>query len=413
MKILHVNTNSFGGAAKSAIRIHEGLIGKGVESYMLFRKGYPGGVQHAATFAEQASLIKRSVRKVRPQMALRFQQRLEGRPSGFENFSFLDNAVDITQHPFYQKADIINFHWVANFPDIAKFFSLNQKPVVWSLCDINPFSGGCHYPAGCDGFTTGCEVCPQLEGVKDPSWSGRQLAIKKGAYQRLGSKLVFVSPTKWMDSLVRQSQTSNNAAFAEIAHATSTHAYRMVDKGAAREVLGMSKDDYVLLFLSGATQVGRKGMDLVFEALQRAQIEHLHLIWVGVPVNPNLPDGIKQTSLGEVREERFLSIVYNAADYVMIPSREDNLPLTFVDSQVCGVPAIGFNSGGLTYHLENGENGIKAEHMNAAALTEALKMGLSKKESWDRKRISERAKERYGQLAVAEQYIDLYNSLLA
>src|SRR5690606_6773811 len=43
--------------------------------------------------------------------------------------------------------DIVNLHWVARFVDFTSFFSHVpvRTPVVWTLHDMNPFTGGCHY----------------------------------------------------------------------------------------------------------------------------------------------------------------------------------------------------------------------------------------------------------------------------
>jgi hypothetical protein len=46
---------------------------------------------------------------------------------------------------YTKEADIINLHWVANFIDFQSFFRYNDKPIVWTLHDANPFTGGCHY----------------------------------------------------------------------------------------------------------------------------------------------------------------------------------------------------------------------------------------------------------------------------
>jgi hypothetical protein len=74
------------------------------------------------------------------------KQMLKGKPSNYEVFSFPQTVYNITKHPLVQEADIIHLHWVANFLDYRSFFKQIQKPIVWTLHDLNPISEkGFHY----------------------------------------------------------------------------------------------------------------------------------------------------------------------------------------------------------------------------------------------------------------------------
>ena len=61
-------------------------------------------------------------------------------------------------------ANVYHLHWVAGFLDYSTFFGAfpRDKPLVWTLHDMNQFTGGCHYTAGCDKFTLACGACPAL-----------------------------------------------------------------------------------------------------------------------------------------------------------------------------------------------------------------------------------------------------------
>ncbi len=58
--------------------------------------------------------------------------------------------------------DIINLHWVCGgymqVESVPKF----NKPLVWALHDMWPFTGGCHYSEECARYTQSCGGCPQL-----------------------------------------------------------------------------------------------------------------------------------------------------------------------------------------------------------------------------------------------------------
>ena len=54
------------------------------------------------------------------------------------NYLVFQNLIKdiIFKSPLYEKADIINLHWVVDF-DYETFLSI-KKPVVWTLHDMHP-----------------------------------------------------------------------------------------------------------------------------------------------------------------------------------------------------------------------------------------------------------------------------------
>jgi glycosyltransferase involved in cell wall biosynthesis len=96
----------------------------------------------------------------------------------------------------------------------------------------------------------------------------------------------------------------------------------------------------------------------------------------------------------------------------VIPSLEENLALTFIDSQLCGTPAITFDIGGFQEHIENGKNGLKAGEPNAEELRSSLIHFLSNRDQFNKKQIATDALRKFGQSSLAPKYINLYQSLL-
>ena len=75
----------------------------------------------------------------------REDQFISNRSRKLELFSYPFSDYDITENEWYKDADVINLHWVADFLDYKSFFEKNIKPVIWTLHDMNPFTGGEHY----------------------------------------------------------------------------------------------------------------------------------------------------------------------------------------------------------------------------------------------------------------------------
>ena len=56
-----------------------------------------------------------------------------------------------------RRYDVINYHWTGGFLFNKQY--LNSSKVYWTLHDMNPFTGGCHYNNTCRQFEANCEEC--------------------------------------------------------------------------------------------------------------------------------------------------------------------------------------------------------------------------------------------------------------
>lgn len=65
--------------------------------------------------------------------------------SKFEIATYPESLYRIEEHPLVKEADIVHLHWVANFLNYPTFFKKIQKPIIWTLHDMNPFQGLFHY----------------------------------------------------------------------------------------------------------------------------------------------------------------------------------------------------------------------------------------------------------------------------
>lgn len=76
-----------------------------------------------------------------------------------------NTGTDITSLPEFRQADVIHLHWInqgmLSLKDIQRILS-SGKPVVWTLHDMWPFTGICHYSGECEKYTTECHDCPLL-----------------------------------------------------------------------------------------------------------------------------------------------------------------------------------------------------------------------------------------------------------
>jgi len=101
------------------------------------------------------------------------------------------------------EADVVAIYWVnGGFIAPESLMAIN-KPVVWRLSDVWPFTGGCHYPGSCKRFQNQCGDCPQLRQPEPKDATHRLWKRKRDAWGALN--LTVVAPSNWMARLARNS----------------------------------------------------------------------------------------------------------------------------------------------------------------------------------------------------------------
>lgn len=116
--------------------------------------------------------------------------------------------------------------------------------------------------------------------------------------------------------------------------------------------------------------------------------------------------------LGKIVDERLMAMAYSAADVFVIPSLEDNLPNTMIESLLCGTPVVGFPTGGICDVVENGKNGYLCEEISVQNLYEAIGWTLENLNSLNRYLISNDAIQKFSLNKQAEAYKKLYHFVL-
>lgn len=422
MKVLIISTTDSGGAANSCLRLHEGLLQEGVDSKVLLMrkiKKYPKTFQikkpnrSRTTFQsirQKIIQILRVFKIINRPLISKERHFLNTRQRELELFSFPSSEYDITDSPLYKEADIINLHWVAGFLDYKDFFEKNSKPVVWTLHDMNPFSGGEHYKElylGIDSFGIPIDrVFTELEMkvFKDI------ISLKSRAIQGK-SNLTIVAPSQWLAHEAKESDVFKSKPVYCIPYGVNSDIFNIRDKGYSRDVLNIPKDKKVILFVAEAITNSRKGYMYLRKALEKITQKDVVLCAVGNKRNTlELESNIIE--LGPITDELLMSIAYSAADVFIIPSLMDNLPNTVLESLMCGTPVIGFPVGGITDMIEHGKNGLLTDNISSQSLYKAISIFLSDEIVFEKNTIRSDAKEKYDLSIQAKKYITLYHDIL-
>jgi len=425
-KVAHLCTQDFGGAGKAAYRLHKGLQKIGVDSTMLvlnkksgdpsvrvFPPEYPGPLMQSLDVSTYESPIWQ-------QQILRWQTELtkyQNRPAGFEMFTDALSNIQLEQVQEIRDADIINLHWVAGALDYPTApLALRDKKIVWTLHDMNPFTGGCHYSGDCEKYKECCGACPQLGSNIEEDLARQNWNQKYYAFQNLD--LNIVTPSKWLANCVSQSSLLSKFPVTVTPYGFPLDIFRPYPKNDIRKSLNIPENAKVILFGADSIVNARKGFVYLLEALKRLKPNKEHTTVVltfgdfpqGLQINTDHPI----YNLGSLTDENQVALAYSAADVFVIPSLEDNLPNTVVEAMACGVPVVGFKIGGIPDMIEHRKNGFLARPTDIDSLLEGIEWALSASDrgaaisSLCRKT----SENKYALEIQAKTYKALYDSLL-
>ena len=374
MNIAVVSTSDIGGgAARAAYRLHRALLQARHNSEMLVcQKETVDGTVRQIVRPALANLLTRLNFNVR-----RIRLATYRHPPGYEPFQYDHSAF----HPFLihalGKRDVINLHWVARFVDQSRVYKLAARAnrLVWTLHDMLPFTGGCHYDEGCDRFSNECGYCPQLGSQKKRDLSATLLARRDNAFQRIpDGALHFVSPSRWLADALQSSRVARRFDVTVIPNSIELDVFCPSDRATARDELGLARDGPIVLFIAEAINNRRKGMGVLVEALNTlaTQGSHVALVSVGHASFP-VPARLTYKHFPHTSDDRFLAKIYSACDAVVIPSIQDNLPNTMLEAMACGTSVIGSSVGGIPDFVRDRETGYLFPPGDVVALTNAIR----------------------------------------
>lgn len=399
-----------GGAGRAARRLHLALLAAGVPSRLRVLRM----LRAADGVSAHPTPVGRNLDRLRAVI-----DRILGRMGRSERQGLLHLALLPTGTGAMLRSradyDLLHLHWICWGLLRPEDLRGITRPVVWTLHDMWPFTGGCHYDDGCGRYGSGCGHCPMLRRPGPGDGSARLMRRKMDAWRALD--LTLVAPSRWLAREAARSALFAGRPVRVIPNALDLDIFYPMDRARARAQLGLPDDRRVVLF--GAINPlsdPRKGGDLLQAALGQVSRDRrsagLRVLIVGAPGGTSEgPGGIPVHSLGVLRDNEGLRQAYAAADVSVIPSRQENLANMIAESLGCGRPCIGFDIGGNGDLIRDGETGRLVRPFDIPELAQAI-LEVPETEGWvDRCRgLAERT---IAAPVVAASHLALYDEILS
>lgn len=390
MRILHVSTYDQGGGAEAvACQLLDEYRRRGHDSFMVVGEKRTSH-EHVSCLEHQqfSGLWERSWQGV-GQRLLPFEGRLRGAwrlrrwletvvadPQcwidmcrGKENFRFPG-----TWHLFdglRDRPDILHCHNLhGGWLPAGGYFDLralpwlaSQVPTVLTLHDTWMLAGHCAYTLGCDRWKTGCGSCPDLSIYPAISrdatafnWNRKREIYATGRFH-------IATPSRWLLRQVEQSILAPGMVEGRvIPNGVDSAVFSPGSKAQARESLGLSQKEVILLFVANAA---RSNIFKDYRTVEQTAIrtaagyrrEKVSLLVVGEKGEPISFDNGEIRFVAYQRDQKAMARYYQAADLYVHAAKSDTFPNTVLEALACGLPVIATAVDGIPEQIDDGQSG--------------------------------------------------------
>ena len=422
LKIVHLNTSFRGGAGRAVNRLHKALLKNDVQSSVIYFDSFLDLTANLSTKSTKYFLfvparLNTFLQRQKKNFLLILKQYLGFLILGYKErriglFNKIYGGLDcefaslpfsdynILNNPLIKEAHIIHLHWVAGMVDYESFFKFNDKPIVWTLHDMNPFQGIFHYK---EDELRNFQISGKLDF--------RLKELKETAISKRKSDVFVVSPSNWLLNESKKSKAFAAVNGLCIPNTIDTNLFTFQYRNGFKKNNNIPENNFVFLFVANSVKIHRKGFDLLIESLNNIKSVSFTLLVLGAN-EISFPIGLNIIYLGIENDDNNLINYYSVSDAFILPSREDNLPNVMLESLACGTPVIGFSVGGIKEHIVDYKTGLLAKEVNAQALTQVIEGFCINKHRFDREYIQNYAIENFGERLIANKYKNLYNDIL-
>ena len=396
------------GAARGAYWLHQGLRKIGIDSKILVQWA---DVKDKNIISLTNNKMTRSKQIILSNLDQSPAWLYKNRNRVIFSTGIFGNNIGKTKE--YPEADIIHLHWICGgMLSISQIGNI-QKPVVWTMRDMWPMTGGCHYAMDCKRYESGCGFCKQLNSQSKYDLSYFVLKKKRASFSK-NMKMVGIS--HWLSECAKRSFLFKDFDIRTIHNNVNTNDFFPIEKSIARDILNLPDNKKIILAGAQSLKDFYKGFDKYLEVINGLNKKDNKLLLFFGNFGENLikQSGFEYKSLGFLYDTVSLRLAYSASDVFVAPSLMDAFGKTLAESMACGTPVVCFNATGPKDIVDHKINGYKASPYIAEDLSAGIGWVLS--DDKRHKDLCIKAREKavacFDIEKIARQYAELYGSII-
>lgn len=355
LKVYHFASSLGGGANIAGRRLHSAMLRMGVDSIFYHGEGRSPNSTFYPLY-EQSDFITRNKAAIKTSIwARRWKE---------DGFVVGNKWIRKTPAPPAESRNsVVCLHWVSRWLDLPSFLRSVPKgvPIVWTLHDLIPITGGCANPYDCGHYKESCGFCPQLANPRqrDMAYSAQQEKIELFR----GSNIHLVANSSWTLAKAEESTLGQHAqSITKIHYGLDIEAFRVIDKETARRSLSLPTDNRIIIGFSCLDfNDERKGAKKLLQALAELPAElrkRILLVVLGGGTWPAVNCSVEIVSLGALSDSRFQSIFYSSLDLFVLASSSETFGNVVIEAMACETPVVAFDCGGPSDTVKDGVTGF-------------------------------------------------------
>lgn len=328
-------------------------------------------------------------------------------------FSLYRSSLEVGTRQAIRDDSIVHLHWTNGLMKSSTIKSLlmQGRPVVWTLHDMNPFSGGCHHSRSCTGFRDQCLDCPQVRPL-----FRKRVAVELSAKILPGEikNLVIATPSEWLRTQALSSAALRDQNIVCIRNPISAAFFSFKDPIKLRAKFGLDPRAFVAIAVASNLSDSNKNIALAVRSMESAASRSSRpaaLLLVGQKGLSFKSESLKIRHLGELGPLA-LADAFAASDLLLSTSKTESAGMTVIESAACGTPCLVLSNGGGDEFVKNGKVGflVTSEQEFDRTLGDIVSGGVDVSEM---RHLAREAATLHESLAVAKAYIEVYKNLLA
>lgn len=411
MKVVHVVSGSLiggGGATRGAYWIHLALLDYGIDSLFFTNSRNTLGDERVIS-AEISNLDKilSELRKKSDELPLLLYPERPNTPYSPGLF-----GLDLSKIKLIKDADIVHLHWINNaFVDVSKLWKV-KTPIIWTIRDMWPMTGGCHYSFDCTKYKLECGSCPQLNSDSKHDIS-RWILNRK--VKKLHSSIKVVGISNWLSEQAQESLIFKGNDIKTIHNGINTSEFFPINKELARKTLGINTNKKIILVGATNNTSPYKGFDKFINALTYLDHTKYYLCFFGQLEKAILEKlDFEYKHFGFLYDSLSMRVLYSAAHVFVAPSIAEAFGKTLVESMACETPVVCFDATGPKDIVSHGIDGYKATPFESKQLSDGVEWIVDSSNYIDLcKNARLKAQKKFDTKIIALKYIQLYEESLA
>lgn len=286
----------------------------------------------------------------------------------------------------YDMVCVIFWQELLSFKTIDAIYDKLKCTITFNCVDYSPMSGGCHFTGSCDRYQYGCGMCPGIGSENKNDFTAWNVRYRKKVYDKV-KPIVFCN--YYMYQFFKKSYLLKDAKTIISSPIINTDIFKPLDRHTLLQKNKIEENkDLIILFGCQHLNDGRKGMNLLIEALNLfskklsdEQSKKVLLMAAGHDfslIAPLLP--FESRDFGFVDASK-LPELYSMADIFVCPSINDAGPMMVNQAICCGTPVVGFEMGACLQYVKDQGTGYCAVLKDVEDLANGIAWAYGLKDS--------------------------------